>query len=172
LSPRTHLFIAILLMTMYATGARRAETAHLKVRDIDSKRMVVQIREGKGGKDRDVMLSPKLLEELRIYWRGLRRQPKEWLFPGNRWHTASYPVTTKVLWTACQIAAERAGLEYRRIHPHTLRQAWAYYTTFQSPFILKTIGLDRRGFAEVYGHHDVLLSPLVAPPEAIDLFFR
>ena len=92
-------FHRILLMTMYATGARRAEAAHLKVSDIDSQRMVVHIREGKGGKDRDVMLSPKLLEELRIYWRGLRRKPKEWLFPGNRWHTSSQPVTTKVLWS-------------------------------------------------------------------------
>ena len=114
-------FHRILLMTMYATGARRAEAAHLKVSDIDSQRMVVHIREGKGGRDRDVMLSPKLLEELRAYWRGLRRKPKEWLFPGNRWHTASYPVTTKVLWSACQIAAERAGLEHKNIHPHTLR---------------------------------------------------
>jgi integrase len=83
--------------------------------------MVIHIREGKGGKDRDVMLSPKLLEELRAYWRGLRRKPKEWLFPGNRWHTSTHPVTTKVLWSACQIAAERAGLESRNIHPHTLR---------------------------------------------------
>src|ERR1019366_6425792 len=87
-------FHRILLMTLYATGARRAEAANLKVSDIDSQRMVVHIREGKGGKDRDVMLSPKLLEELRTYWRGLRRKPKEWLFPGNRWHTSSHPVTT------------------------------------------------------------------------------
>ena len=114
-------FHRILLMTLYATGARRAEAARLKVSDIDSQRMVVHIHEGKGGKDRDVMLSPRLLEELRTYWRGLRRKPKEWLFPGNRWHTASYPVTTKVLWTTCQIAAERAGLDNRHIHPHTLR---------------------------------------------------
>ena len=114
-------FHRILLMTLYATGARRAEAANLKVSDIDSQRMVVHIREGKGGRDRDVMLSPKLLEALRDYWRGLRRKPKEWLFPGNRWHTASYPVTTKVLWSACQIAAERAGLEHKNIHPHTLR---------------------------------------------------
>jgi site-specific recombinase XerD len=92
-------FHRILLLTLYATGARRAEAAHLKVSDIDSQRMVVHIRGGKGGKDRDVMLSPKLLEALRTYWRGLRRKPTEWLFPGNRWHTASYPVTTKVLWT-------------------------------------------------------------------------
>src|ERR1035437_2754420 len=84
-------FHRILPMTLYATGARRAEAAHLKVGDIDSQRMAVHIREGKGDKDRDVMLSPKLLEELRTYWRGLRRKPKEWLFPGNRWHTSSHP---------------------------------------------------------------------------------
>ncbi len=76
-------FHRILLMTLYATGARRAEAARLKVSDIDSQRMVVHIREGKGGKDRDVMLSPKLLEALRVYWRGLRRKPKEWLFPAT-----------------------------------------------------------------------------------------
>ena len=113
-------FQRILVMTLYATGARRAEVAHLKVTDIDSERMVVHIRAGKGGKDRDVVLSPALLEELRTYWRGLRRKPTDWLFPGNRWHTATPPVTTKVLWTACQQAALRAGFEHKHIHPHTL----------------------------------------------------
>jgi integrase len=48
--------------------------------------MVIHIRGGKGRKDRDVMLSPKLLDALRVYWRGLRRKPTDWLFPGNRWH--------------------------------------------------------------------------------------
>jgi site-specific recombinase XerD len=118
-------FHRILLMTLYATGARRAEVAHLKIRDIDSRRMVIHIRGGKGRKDRDVMLSPKLLDALRVYWRGLKRKPTDWLFPGNRWHTASHPVSTKVLWHACQQAAERAGLEHKRIHPHTLRHCFA-----------------------------------------------
>jgi integrase/recombinase XerD len=68
--------------------------------------MVIHIRGGKGRKDRDVMLSPKLLDALRVYWRGLRRKPTDWLFPGKRWHTASHPVSTKVLWIACQQAAE------------------------------------------------------------------
>ena len=63
------------------------------------------MRGGKGRKDCDVMLSPKLLEELRSYWRGMRRKPKVWLFPGNRWHTADRPVTTKVVWSACREAA-------------------------------------------------------------------
>src|SRR5213593_1479140 len=88
-------FHRILLMTLYATGARRAEVAHLKISDIDSQRMVIHIRGGKGRKDRDVMLSPKLLDALRAYWRGLRRKPTDWLFPGNRWHTASHPVSTR-----------------------------------------------------------------------------
>ena len=140
-------FHRILLMTLYATGARRAEAARLKVSDIDSQRMVVHIHEGKGGKDRDVMLSPKLLEELRTYWRGLRRKPKEWLFPGNRWHTASHPVTTKVLWSACQIAAERAGLDNRRIHPHTLRHCFATH--------LLEAGADLRTIQILLGHRDL-----------------
>ena len=122
-------------------------TAHLKVSDIDSQRMVVHIREGKGGKDRDVMLSPKLLEALRTYWRGLRRKPKVWLFPGNRWHTSSQPVTTKVLWSACQIAAERAGLDNRRIHPHTLRHCFATH--------LLEAGADLRTIQILLGHRDL-----------------
>src|SRR5271165_2946649 len=72
----------ILLMTLYASGARNSELTHLKVSDIDSQRMVVHIRGGKGRKDRDVMLSPKLLVALRAHWRGLRHKPTNWLFPG------------------------------------------------------------------------------------------
>jgi site-specific recombinase XerD len=140
-------FHRILLMTLYATGARRAEAAHLKVSDIDSKRMVVHIREGKGGKDRDVMLSPKLLEELRTYWRGLRRKPTDWLFPGNRWHTGSHPVTTKVLWMACQNAAKRAGLAHKHVHPHTLRHCFATH--------LLEAGADLRTIQMLLGHRDL-----------------
>jgi site-specific recombinase XerD len=121
-------FHRILLMTLYATGARRAEVAHLKVSDIDSQRMVVHIRGGKGRKDRDVMLSPKLLDALRRYWRGLKRKPTDWLFPGNAWHTGARPVTTKVLWTACESAAHRAGLRHKHIHPHTLRHYLPFLT--------------------------------------------
>jgi len=164
-------FHRILLMTLYATGARRAEVAHLKISDIDSRRMVIHIRGGKGRKDRDVMLSPKLLDALRIYWRGLKRKPTDWLFPGNRSHTASHPVSTKVLWNACQQAAERAGLEHKRIHPHTLRQASAYYTTFQSSFILKTIGLGQVQSAAVYGRSG-LLRPEPAQLAIVDPFDR
>ena len=140
-------FHRILLMTLYATGARRAEVAHLKIRDIDSQRMVIHIRGGKGRKDRDVMLSPKLLDALRVYWRGLRHKPTNWLFPGNRWHTASYPVTTKVLWTACQNAAQRAGLAHKHIHPHTLRHCFATH--------LLEAGADLRTIQMLLGHRDL-----------------
>jgi len=71
-------FHRILLMTLYATGVRRAELARLKITDIDSRRMIIHIQGGKGRKDRDVMLSPTLLEALREYWRGLRRKPTHW----------------------------------------------------------------------------------------------
>jgi integrase/recombinase XerD len=140
-------FHRILLMTLYATGARRAEVARLKISDIDSQRMVLHIRGGKGRKDRDVMLSPKLLSALRVYWRGLRRKPTDWLFPGNRWHTASYPVTTKVLWTACQNAAERASLAHKHIHPHTLRHCFATH--------LLEAGADLRTIQMLLGHRDL-----------------
>src|SRR6202171_2553505 len=137
-------FHRILLMTLYATGARRAAVAHLKISNIDSQRMVIHIRGGKGRKDRDVMLSPKLLDALRVYWRGLRRKPTDWLLPGNRWHTASQPVSTKVLWNACQQAAERAGLAHKHIHPHTLRHCFATH--------LLEAGADLRTIQILLGH--------------------
>ena len=120
-------FYRVILMTLYATGLRRAELAGLKVSDVDSERVVIHVKDGKGHKDREVMLSPKLLDELRLYWRSLRRKPKTWLFPGNRWHTAEYPIDTKVVWHACREAAMRAGLG-AEIHPHTLRHYAGFLT--------------------------------------------
>ena len=65
--------------------------AHVKVSDIDSKRMVIHVQGGKGRKDRDALLTPKLLEALREHWRGLQRKPSAWLFLGNRWRTGDTP---------------------------------------------------------------------------------
>ena len=112
-----------MLMTLYSTGMRRAELCHLKVEDIDSERMVVQIRHGKGGRDRAVPLSPKLLETLREYWRWIK--PKTYLFPGtvNGWR-ADKPITPKVLWQACREAAQRAGIR-KPVRPHLLRHSFA-----------------------------------------------
>lgn len=139
-------FHRIILMTLYATGLRRAELARLKVSDIDSERMIIHVRDGKGRKDREVMLSPKLLEELRLYWRTLRRKPQTWLFPGNRWHTAEHPIDTKVPWQACRQAAERAGLG-PDIHPHTLRHCFATH--------LLEAGTDLRTIQLLLGHRDL-----------------
>jgi integrase/recombinase XerD len=139
-------FYRILLMTLYATGLRRAELAHLQVGDIDSERMVIHVKGGKGRKDRDVMLSPKLLEELRRYVRGLRRKPELWLFPGNRWHTGNRPISSKVIWEACREAATRAGLG-DEIHPHTLRHCFATH--------LLESGADLRTIQLLLGHRDL-----------------
>ena len=80
LAASANLMHRTMLMTLYATGVRRAELCQLKTSDIDSQRMVVHIRQGKGGRDRDVPLSPALLEALRAYWRWMK--PKTYLFPG------------------------------------------------------------------------------------------
>ena len=139
-------FYRTILMTLYATGLRRAELADLKVSDVDSERMVIHVRGGKGRKDRDVMLSPVLLETLRQYWRSLRRRPQTWLFPGNRWHTGERPITTKVVWRACREAAERAGLG-TEVHPHTLRHCFATH--------LLEAGADLRTIQILLGHRDL-----------------
>jgi len=136
-------FHRTLLMTLYATGLRCAELTHLKVSDVDSKRMVIHVHAGKGRKDRDVMLSPKLLDELRKHWRRLRQQTSDWLFPGNRWHTADYPIDEKTPRHACQGAARRAGLRHA-IHPHTLRHCFATH--------LLEAGADLRTIQILLGH--------------------
>src|SRR5260370_541820 len=109
----------MVLMTLYGTGIRRAELARLQISDIDSRRMVIHVRSGKGRQDRDVMLSPRLLEALRDYWRSLKRKPTEWLFPGGSRHTSHRPITPRAVWYACQRAVQRAELQ-NRVHPHTL----------------------------------------------------
>ena len=130
-------------MTLYATGVRRAELANLRVSDIDSKRMVVRIH-GKGLKDREVMLSKVLLEALREHWK--RHQPREWLFPGGKWHTSSTPITSKVAWQACQQAAKRCGLE-KKVHPHVLRHCFATH--------LLDAGTDLRTIQLLLGHSNL-----------------
>jgi site-specific recombinase XerD len=119
----SNLFHRAMLITMYSTGMRRAELCRLKVEDIDSTRMLIHIRQGKGGKDRDVPLSPKTLETLREYWRWMK--PKTYLFPGTvNGLRADKPITPKVLWEACREAAQRAGIT-KAVRPHLLRHSFA-----------------------------------------------
>ncbi len=132
-----------LLMTLYATGVRCAELTRLKIGDIDSKRMVIHVQGGKGRRDRDVMLSPKLLQELRKHWQGLRRKPSVWLFPGNRHHSGDKPMDTKTPRYACRQAAQRAGIK-KDVHPHTLRHCFATH--------LLEAGADLRTIQILLGH--------------------
>ena len=111
--------------TAYGAGLRVSEVIALKVGDIDSKRMLLRIERGKGGKDRHAMLSPQLLDVLRAWWREGRRRgallPGGWLFPGRN---PIEPLSTRQLNRAVHAAAEAAGIN-KRVSPHTLRHSFA-----------------------------------------------
>ena len=107
------------LSVAYGAGLRAAEVVSLKVGDIDSKLMIIRVEQGKGRKDRNVMLSPHLLELLRIWWRAAR--PQGWLFPGQN---QVNPLTTRQLNRACHAAAHMADIK-KRVSPHTLRHSFA-----------------------------------------------
>jgi site-specific recombinase XerD len=108
-----------ILMTIYAAGLRVSELTNLQVADIDSQRQVICVHQGKGRKDRQVMLSPKLLELLRIYWTGYR--PTLWLFPGK---LPERPISRGTVFTICRRAGAAAHLS-KPISPHTLRHCFA-----------------------------------------------
>lgn len=107
------------LTTAYAAGLRASEVVGLKVTDIDSARMVIRVEQGKGGRDRYVMLSAQLLAILRSYWR--LAQPRHWLFPGRE---GTKPLDVGVLHDACRLAYRDAGLD-KRVTVHTLRHSFA-----------------------------------------------
>jgi len=134
------------LMTLYATGMRRSELCRLKIADIDNERMVIHIREGKGGKDRDVPLSPKLYEQLRTYWRSLDPKPTTWLFPSIQQRRPDQPIEDKTVWVACRIAAQCAGIQ-KRVHPHTLRHSFATH--------MLEAGADLAIIQKLLGHADL-----------------
>src|SRR5438045_885883 len=114
------------LSVAYGAGLRAAEVVSLKVSDIDGKRMVIRVEQGKGRKDRNVMLSPHLLELLRAWWKAAR--PQGWLFPGqNRVN----PLTTRQLNRACHIAAHMADIK-KRVSLHTLRHSFATHLLEQN----------------------------------------
>lgn len=119
----SNLFHRTLIMTLYSTAMRRAELCQLKVRDIDSQRMMIRIEQGKGGRDREVPLSPTLLKTLRVYWRWMK--PKTYLFPGTvKGWRADVPISVNTVWLACHQAAQAAGIT-KRFSPHSLRHSCA-----------------------------------------------
>lgn len=127
------------LTTAYAAGLRASEAVSLKVGDIDSGRMVIRVEHGKGGKDRTVMLSARLLAILRVYWQLAR--PKEWLFPGR---DGTRPIDVQVLHSACRSARTAAGID-KRVTVHTLRHSFATH--------LLENGTDIRIIQVLLGHN-------------------
>jgi len=109
----------VALTTAYAAGLRIGEVSRLKVSSIDSKRMLLHIESGKGGKDRYAMLSPRLLEVLRVYWK--RARPSLWLFPGQE---PGSHVSTGALQAACRAARKRARIG-KHVTAHSLRHSFA-----------------------------------------------
>ena len=110
-----------LLSLAYATGLRVHEISVLKITDVDKDRMVIRVEQGKGRKDRYVMLSPQLLVLLRVYWR--RYHPRYWLFP-SRINDGMTPLSTRQINRICHVAAEQAGID-KNVSPHTLRHSFA-----------------------------------------------
>jgi integrase/recombinase XerD len=140
-----NLYHRTLLLTLYGTGLRRSEVCHLKVRDIDSQRMVLRVQQGKGRRDRDLPLSPTLLTALREYYRWMR--PQTYLFPGTvRGWRADKPITAKVIWEAVHLAAKKAGLD-KVVAPHTLRHSYATHAY--------DAGADLRTIQLLLGHADL-----------------
>jgi integrase/recombinase XerD len=159
-----------MVMTLYATGVRRAELCRLKVADIDSERMVLHIQQGKGGRDRDVLLSPRLLETLRVLAMD-EAEDVSLSRHGEHWR-ADVPVTDKVAWTAVTEAAKAAGIT-KRVSFHTLRHSYATH--------LLEAGADLRTIQLLLGHAKLAdttvylhlsrrhLQAVASPLEALDV---
>ena len=126
------------LAVAYGAGLRVSEVANLKLSDIDSKQMLLRVEQGKGGKDRNAMLSPRLLALLRDWW--CVGQPATWLFPGR---DPLLPITTRQLYRVVRDAAEAAGIK-KRVSPHTLRHSFATHLLEQ--------GVDIRVIQVLLGH--------------------
>jgi site-specific recombinase XerD len=129
------------LAVAYGSGLRLSEIANLKVSDIDSKRMVLRVEQGKGRKDRNGLLSPRLLEVLREWW--LIGQPTTWLFPGR---DPLLPISTKQIYRAVCDTAAAVGIK-KRVSPHTLRHSFATHLLEQ--------GVDIRLIQVALGHSKI-----------------
>ena len=129
------------LMTCYGAGLRISEAVALKVSDVDSQRMLIRVEQGKGRKDRYTMLSPRLLEMLRVYWRAAR--PDNYLFPS--WRTGKH-IAQESLRNAAHEAWLRSGLR-KRVTAHTLRHSFATH--------LLESGTDIRVIQVLLGHSQI-----------------
>lgn len=134
----------VILTVCYAAGLRVSEAVRLKPAAIDSRRMVIRVEEGKGRKDRYVMLSPKLLDILRDYWKATR--PTEWLFPGDR---PGRPITRFAVERVCQETRQRSDIT-KPVTPHSLRHAFAVH--------LLESGADLRTIQLLLGHRSLTIT--------------
>jgi site-specific recombinase XerD len=130
-----------ILMTAYAAGLRISEVVALRVEDIDSQRMIIRVRQAKGQRDRNVMLSPRLLALLREYWKVAR--PTDWLFPGD---VPGRPITDGAVNHICSQASRAAGLG-KHVTVHTLRHSFATH--------LLEAGTDIRTIQVLLGHRNL-----------------
>jgi site-specific recombinase XerD len=131
-----------ILMTAYAAGLRTSEVIMLHVEDIDSKRMVIRVQQGKGKKDRYVMLSERLLTILRAYWKEVR--PRGWLFPCDS--DKDRPIYLKAVYNACKLALQNSGLR-KKVNPRMLRHCFATH--------LLESGTDLRTIQLLMGHTSI-----------------
>ena len=129
-----------ILTACYAAGLRVSEAVSLRPADIDSRRQVIRIHQGKGRKDRYVMLSPRLLAVLRDYWRTFRPTSRQWLFPGA---SPAHPLTTKAVVVACHKALRLS----KPLTPHSLRHCFAVH--------LLEAGTDIRTIQLLLGHRSL-----------------
>ena len=168
-APRT-LRHRALLATLYGAGLRVSEVTQLKVADIDAQRSVLWVRQGKRRRDRQTLLSPKLLELLRQYWRAER--PANWLFSST---AGARPISPKAVFLACRSAAQIAGIS-KPVHPHSLRHAFATH--------LLEAGTNLRTIQILLGHAslqttarylqvaDVVVRSTPSPLDSLDLVFK
>jgi site-specific recombinase XerD len=131
----------VILTICYAAGLRISEAVRLTPKAIDNQRMVIRVEAGKGRKDRYVMLSPRLLDILRDYWRQAR--PKEWLFPGD---LPGQPISTSAVELVCRKARDQANIS-KPVTPHSLRHAFAVH--------LLESGTDVRTIQLLLGHRSL-----------------
>jgi site-specific recombinase XerD len=153
-----------ILMTAYAAGLRISEVVSLRVRDIDSRRMVIRVEEGKGGKDRYVMLSPYLLDLLRAYWK--EKRPGEWLFPGGR---RGRPISPCMVEQMCKRVSAAAGLR-KQVTVRSLRHSFATHL-LEAGTNLRVIQLllGHRSLETTARYVHVAKSTLCSTPSPLDL---
>jgi integrase/recombinase XerD len=153
----------MILTVCYAAGLRISEAVKLTPTAIDSKRMVIHVEDGKGRKDRYVMLSPALLEMLREYWR--RVHPKEWLFPGRN---PEKPISPLVIDLACRAARRKCDIA-KPVTPHSLRHAFAVHL-LESGADLRTIQLllGHRNLSTTARYLHLATSKVCATPSPLD----